>query len=444
MSKKQQQRPPRKTLTAEIKNLSHEGRGVTQVDGKTVFIHGALTGETVKFYFTRQQSKFAEGQATEVIKASPQRVEPKCPYFRFCGGCSLQHLNHHAQLKHKQHVLREQLQHFAKTSPETWLLAIQGPVWQYRRKARLGVRYVKGKEQVLVGFRERNGRYITDMHGCHVLHPSVGERISALRELLGKLSINDAIPQIEVAVGDDHAALIFRHLSELSEQDLELLKQFGHEHALWIYLQPGKIKSVHRLYPEGAEERLLLDLSEHDVKLRFHPTDFTQVNFEINHKMLAQAISLLDLKKTDKVLDLYCGLGNFSLPLSRYCEHVTAVEGNALMVERGTENAELNNISNVNFYDADLMKDCSEHDWAKKTYDKLLLDPPRSGAQMIVENIDKFGVNHIVYVSCNPATLARDVGILTGKGFKLIQAGIMDMFPHTTHVESIALLIREQ
>jgi 23S rRNA (uracil1939-C5)-methyltransferase len=443
MSKKDQQRQPRKTLTAEIKNLSHEGRGVTQINGKTVFIHGALSGETVKFYYTRQQSKYSEGQTTEVITPSPERIEPLCPYFRFCGGCSLQHLAHKGQLKHKQHVLREQLQHFAKTTPETWLLPIQGPIWQYRRKARLGVRYVKGKEHVLVGFRERNGRYITDMHGCNVLHPSVGERISALRALIDKLSINADIPQIEVAVGDDHAALIFRHLKPFSEEDLSALTEFGKANELWIYLQPGNIKSAHRLHPNTDEsDRLLLDLSEHNITLRFHPTDFTQVNFEINHKMLAQALRLLDLQKTDKVLDLFCGLGNFSLPIARHCEHVTAVEGNNTMVERGSENAALNGLSNVNFYAADLMQDCSEYDWAKQPYDKLLLDPPRSGAQQIVENIDAFGVNHIVYISCNPATLARDIGILVNKGFRLVQAGIMDMFPHTTHVESIALLIR--
>ncbi len=443
MSNKDQRTISRKILTAEIENLSHEGRGVTHINGKTVFIHGALPGETVKFYYTRQQSKFSEGQTTEVISPSPKRVEPPCPYFRFCGGCSLQHLAHQAQLKHKQHVLREQLQHFAKTLPQTWLLPIQGPAWAYRRKARLGVRYVKGKKQVLVGFRERNGRYITDMHGCKILHPSVGERIDALRELINNLSINTDIPQIEVAVGDDHAALIFRHLQAFSEQDLEQLKQFGSEHDLWIYLQPGNIKSVHRLYPDTDEnDRLLLDLSEHDVKLRFFPTDFTQVNFDINHKMLAQALRLLDLQATDKVLDLFCGLGNFSLPMARHCQSVTAVEANQTMVERGSENAALNNIHNTRFYAADLMQDCSEHEWAKQSYDKLLLDPPRSGAQMIVENIELFGANHIVYISCNPATLARDIGILVNKGFQLIQAGIMDMFPHTTHVESIALLTR--
>lgn len=429
----------RKLTETTIENMSHEGRGVSRINGKTTFIHNALNGETVQCYPTRKHRSFNEAHAENILIASTERSEPPCPHYQFCGGCNLQHWQHPYQITHKQKQLAEQLQHLGQTAPKQWLAPLTGPLWQYRHKARLGVRHVPGKTDVLVGFRERNGRYLTDMRSCHILHPSVGENIDSLRQLIAQLSIYQHIAQIEVAVGDHRTALIFRHLEAFSPDDLDQLKAYAKDKAMDIYLQPGKPDSIHKLYPDDQLERLSMSLADHQVTLYFHPTDFTQVNPAINQKMIQQALQLLDIQTDDHLLDLFCGIGNFSLPLARYAKHVTAVEGSDEMVKRGQENARANNIDNINFYSADLTKALDHHSWAKQHYDAILLDPPRSGALELVSNIQRFDAQRIVYVSCHPASLARDTASLIEQGYQLEKAGIMDMFPHTSHVESIAL-----
>lgn len=429
----------RKLIKTTIDNISHEGRGVSRINGKTTFIHNALSNETVEFYYTRKHRSLNEGQAENILAASNQRSSPPCPHYHFCGGCSLQHWQHDYQIIHKQQQLAEQLQHFANAEPQQWLPPIIGPLWQYRHKARLGVRHVPGKVDVLVGFRERNGRYLTDMRSCHILHPSVGDNIDSLRQLISQLSIYQYIAQIEVAVGDSRTALIFRHLQNFSDQDLDRLMAYGDDKQFDIYLQPGKADSIHKIYPRDTEQRLTMSLGHHQLKLRFHPTDFTQINPTINQKMIAQALALLNISHNDHVLDLFCGIGNFSLPLAKYAKQVTAIEGSEEMVKRGQENAQYNQINNIDFYHADLSQPLDHHAWAKQQYDSILVDPPRSGASAIVNNINHLAGKRIVYISCHPASLARDSALLIRQGYQLKKAGIMDMFPQTSHVESIAL-----
>ena len=430
--------------TAVIESLSHDGRGICHVDGKVVFVHRALAGEEVRFRYCRTRSKYDEGDVLEVLKPSPLRIEPRCRHFGICGGCSQQHLGAEAQIIGKQERLLENLQKIGNVVPENILPPLTAENWGYRRKARLGVQYMRREQVVRVGFRERSSSFLADLKRCEVLHPSVGERISDLAELIASLSIKDRIPQVEVAVGDDNTALVFRHLDPLSNQDLELLVQFGQDNKLMIFLQPGGPKTITRLWPASevsdASTRLSYRLPDYDVEFEFQPTDFIQVNADLNKKMINQALALLEPQAGDRVLDLFCGLGNFSLPLSRKAGAVVGVEGEAGLVNRARENADGNHINNVEFHTADLNGDLSLESWYGTGFDKLLLDPPRSGAQMVVTNLPKPLPSRIVYVSCDPATLARDAGILVNEqGYRLISAGVMDMFPHTAHVESIAL-----
>jgi 23S rRNA (uracil1939-C5)-methyltransferase len=428
---------------SEITGLSHEGRGIAHINGKTVFIANALPGETVLFNYTYNKAKYAEGETTEVIKASQQRVTPKCPHYAVCGGCSMQHLASEAQIAFKQQVLLEQLKHFGNISPQQILPPIVGDEWGYRHKARLGVRYVAKKGGALVGFREKNSRYLADISRCEVLHPMVGLLIPELKSLISSLNGCQEIAQIEVAVGDSNAALVLRNLVPLTSADLASLKSFAQQHQLWLYLQPKGPTSVYKIWPEDGAELLSYELKEHGTRYEFHPLDFTQVNPSINRQMITKAIALLDLQANDKVLDLFCGLGNFSLAMAKYCQQVIGVEGDELMVKRASANAELNGITNVAFYAANLMEATLDQAWLKQKYNKILLDPPRSGALEILPHIAHLQPERIVYVSCNPATLARDAGILVNQyGYKLDKAGVMNMFPHTSHVESIALFTR--
>ncbi|MEM9242453.1 MAG: 23S rRNA (uracil(1939)-C(5))-methyltransferase RlmD [Pseudomonadota bacterium] len=434
----------RKLTQADILSMSHEGRGVAKVNGKTTFIHNALESERVMFYYTHKKRNFNQGHAVEITDPSPQRVAPICPHYELCGGCNLQHWQHQQQIIHKQAVLAEHLRHFAASTPAQWLPPIIGPTSAYRHKARLGVRHVPGKGDVLVGFRERNGRYITDITSCAILHPSVGEKIVPLRQLISQLSLRNEIAQIEVAVGDKRSALIFRHLAAFSDDDLQKLSAFAQTHCFDIYLQPGKPNTIHKFYPkDNHPERLSMSLETHGIEILFHPADFTQINPSINKKMIAQALSLLELNKQHCVLDLFCGIGNFSLVLAKYAGQVTGVEVSDDMVKRAYENARHNQLENVAFYQADLNKEIHHHTWARQSYDAILLDPPRSGAAALLEHIEPFKAAKIVYVSCHPATLARDTAILIKKGYQLKKAGIMDMFPHTAHVESIALFEKQ-
>ncbi len=430
-------------ITTHISKLTHEGRGIAHVDGKATFLFGGLPDEDVTFKYTHKKSNFAEGDVIEVLQASSQRVTPKCAHFSLCGGCSLQHADHALQIAHKQSVLLEQLKHFGNLSPQEILPPLTANIWGYRKKARLGVKFVAKKNTVLVGFRERKSIFLAQLDQCEVLDPRVGHLITPLRELITTLSVYQNIAQIEVAISDAEVALVFRNLKSLTPEDENKLKAFGKQHNVLIYLQPGNAESVYLLSPESRilnpESLLTYTLPDFDLKLQFHPMDFTQVNSEINRKMVKLALELLAPTKDETVLDLFCGLGNFTLPLARFAKQVIGVEGSDKMVERATANAALNNITNTEFYTADLSADFSANNWAKQTYDKILLDPPRTGAEKIIEFIPHWKAKKIVYVSCNPATLARDAGHLVKHGYHLSKAGIIDMFPHTSHVESIAV-----
>ncbi|HEY9052876.1 MAG TPA: 23S rRNA (uracil(1939)-C(5))-methyltransferase RlmD, partial [Gammaproteobacteria bacterium] len=349
---------------------------------------------------------------------------------------------HDAQIMAKQQTLLNHLQHIAHTQADTVLPPLRGPVYGYRHKARLGVRYVAKKGKVLVGFREKTSGWLAELESCKVLHPSVGERLSQLGELIMGMDAKQTIPQIEVAVSDDITSLVFRHLEDLSDADKEKLCDFAEAENLHIYLQPGGEDSVHPLWP-AQPEPLFYELKEHNVRIEFAPSDFTQVNPDINQQMVTRALDFLQLNENDKVLDLFCGLGNFTLPIARHAGQVIGVEGSESMVVKARANARLNNISNAEFHAADLSADLTGYPWLNQHYDKILLDPPRSGAMEMLKHLGKLGAKRIVYVSCHPATLARDANVLVNEfGYKLEAAGVMDMFPHTAHVESIAVFVK--
>ncbi len=437
---RRRKRPDPEPVQADIDALSHDGRGVARVEGKTVFIDDALPGERVEFIRTRRKRDFDEGRLHRILTPSPRRVEPICAHFGTCGGCRLQHLDPAEQIRQKQGILLDNLERVGKVQPQTVLPALTGDTRGYRRKARLGVRYVHKKGRVLVGFRERGSSFLADLQSCPVLHPAVGEKLTLLGELIGGLGNCRQIPQIEVAVADNATALIFRHLEQLDADDQNRLREFGQRHDLRICLQPGGPETVHLLYPDEAEP-LYYTLPDSAVRVHFEPADFTQVNHSINPKMVAQALTLLQAEAADTVLELFCGLGNFTLPLARRARQVVAVEGDAGLVRRARENAVANGIANVEYHVANLMEDPAGAPWLKgRDYQRVLLDPPRSGAREVLPAIAATGARRIVYVSCHPGTLARDAGILVHEhGYELLAAGVMDMFPHTAHVESIAL-----
>ncbi len=430
---------PSQAVELQIVRLGHDGRGIAHTEGKTQFVDGALPGERVLAVYTNQRSRFDELRVEEVLEASSDRVTPPCGHAHICGACSLQHMHVDAQLRHKEAVMIEQFQHFGAVLPPRLEPPLIDRTEGYRRKARLGVRYVVKRDEVLVGFREKSTNFLTAIDRCVVLDPRVGERITELKELLRGLNAHRSIAQIEVAAGDNAVALVVRNLEPLVQGDLDALLDYARARNLHLYLQPGGPDTVYRVWPEQGENRLTYRLDAFGVTLKFHPTDFTQVNAGINQKMVARAIDWLDPQPHERVLDLFCGLGNFTLPLATRAAQVVGVEGDAAMVVRGVENARLNQLENVSFYGANLQADFTQEAWAKEGFDKILIDPPRSGALEVVQYLPKFGAKRIVYVSCNPATLARDAGVLVAQGYRLLKAGVMDMFPHTTHVESIAV-----
>ena len=441
MSRAKRKPLPVEPVLADIESLTHEGRGLTRVEGKAVFVDGALAGEQVRFRYSRMQRHFDEGRVVEVLSASPQRVPPPCPHFSLCGGCSLQHQDPAAQIAMKQEILADVLRRIGGVEPERWLPPLAAGHWGYRRKARLGVRFVAKKGKTLVGFREKGSGFLADLSRCEVLHPDVGERIGAIAALVDGLSIRDQVPQIEMAKGEGPCVLVFRVLQPPAAADLEQLVAFAAAHGLRVYLQEGGPETIRPLPGQAVD--LSYSLPDFDVRLHFLPTDFTQVNLELNRLMVRQALELLDPGPEERVLDLFCGLGNFTLPLARRAGSVLGVEAEAGLVERARGNAQANGLRNVRFEVGDLYGSLEGTPWTEDHFHKALLDPPRAGALQVLDLLPALGVQRLLYVSCFPATLARDAErLVKGLGYRLRAVGAMDMFPHTAHVESMALFER--
>jgi 23S rRNA (uracil1939-C5)-methyltransferase len=439
MARKRRREPE----TAVIESATHDGRGIAAVSGKKVFVAGALPGETVTFIRRKSRRKFDEAELLEVVESSADRIAPKCAAFGLCGGCSLQHVSDAYQRDIKQQALKDNLERIGKVEPQTWLEPMLGPVWNYRRRARLAVKDVPAKGRTLVGFREKLAPYIADMHRCEVLARPVDGLLDPLSDLIGKLSIRARLPQIEVAVAENAIAMVFRVLDPPDDADKALLSAFAAQHELRLYLQPGGLDSLQLLHPESIDESLYYTLRAFDLRVDFEPIDFVQVNDDINQSMVEFAIEQMQLGGDDRVLDLYCGIGNFSLPLARGSKAVLGVEGEATLVARAAENARRNALDNVEFRIADLSKIDGSEAWVRADWDRLLLDPARSGAAEVVTRMHLFDPARIVYVSCHPGTLARDAGCLVHEqGYTLESAGIIDMFPHTAHVESIAVFTK--
>lgn len=429
-------------FVVRIEDLTHEGHGVGRREGKAVFVEGVLPGEEVRCTYTAHRGRHDEARVLEVLAPAPERVEPRCAHFEICGGCALQHLDPTAQLTRKQRWLLDSLAHIGKVQPEQVLEPLTGPVWGYRRRARLGVKYVTKKGRVLVGFRERRGPYLADLHRCEILDERVGGLLEELARLIETLSIRDRLPQIEVAGGDAIMSLNLRVLAPPSATDLAQLQSFGKRHGLTLYLQPGGVDSVRPLEISPAPSVLSYRLAG-GLELEFQPQHFIQINAALNRALVERARELLEIGPEDRVLDLFCGLGNFTLALGRRAREVVGVEGDDGLVEWAGRNAAHNGIANAAFYAADLASDLAGQPWIQGGYDRILLDPPRSGALELMPWLATLSARRIVYVSCHPATLARDVGELVHRfGYRLESVGVLDMFPHTAHVESMAVLAR--
>jgi len=426
-------------VTATIVDLTHDGVGVADLDGRKVFVADALPGERVEIVLRKRRRKMQEADLKSVLEPSPSRVTPECEYFGRCGGCALQHFAHAAQVTYKQQVVAGALKRIGNVEPREWLPAVVSPPWHYRRRARLGVKYVAGKGRVLVGFRERAGPYITDMRHCPVLMPPLDGLLGELAELIESSSVRERLPQIEAAVADNAVALVLRVLEEPTAADAEAFRAFGAKHDIDLYWQrggPGTIAPLDRARP------LTYELPGFGLKYEFLPTDFVQVNAAINAELVANAVRLAAPESTDRVLDLYCGLGNFSLPLAQRAGALLGVEGDAGLVARAARNAAANDVGNARFVTADLM--ALGWGFYRERWDVVVLDPPRTGAEAPVAELDSSGVRRLVYVSCHPATLARDARVLVEKhGFTLSLARVFDMFPHTHHIESLALFTRD-
>lgn len=445
MKKRRRARLPAEVIQASVDNFSHDCRGIARINGKTTFIQGVLPKEEVKFQYQSIRKDYDEGKLVKLIKPSDDRVAPLCLHFDQCGGCSLQHMGAQAQIKAKQNILLDLLSRMARVEPEQVLPPLAEHPWNYRNKARLSVRYVEKKQSTLMGFRERySPRFITEITQCPVLHAKVDKDIIRLRQLLDGLEGKKAIAQVEVAAGDnDEVALIFRHMEPLSLQDQDKICQFAADASYKIFLQPGDESSVHCIFAADNCSFLSYELPQFNLTLQFYPSDFTQVNAAVNRLMVDQAVRLMGPQPDDRILDLFCGLGNFSLPLAQGCAKVIGIEGGQSMVERARMNAKHNGVENTEFYVANLDDPKEVEKALKRSFNKLLIDPPRSGAWEVVKAIGKASPKKIVYVSCNPVTLARDVDVLVNQqGYRLMAAGIIDMFPHTAHVESMALFVK--
>jgi 23S rRNA (uracil1939-C5)-methyltransferase len=423
---------------ADIVDLAHDGRGVARVGGKAIFIDGALPGERVRFRVIKRRRQMDEAGLVDVLIASPDRVVPACAHFGICGGCSLQHLSAEAQIKAKERQLLENLQRIGRVSPLRILAPMRGPEWAYRRRARLGVKYVHKKGRVLAGFREREKPYLADIHRCEVLLEPLAALPRDLAALVETLDIREQVPQVEVAAGDSATALVFRVLEAPGLRDIERIAAFGTKQGVQIFLQTGGLDTVRPL--DSNYPPLTYAVDSGRVVIEFGPVDFIQVNREINVSMVAAALELLDPRSGDAMLDLFCGLGNFTLPLARRALRVVGVEGDSALIAKAQANAARNGVGNAAFFRENLFEPTQFGPWAPERYDLVLLDPPRAGACALLARMAHWHPRRVVYISCHPGSLARDAEILVhDQGFKLTCAGVMDMFPHTTHVESIAV-----
>ena len=445
--------PPFHMPTARIESLDQEGRGVAHppdAGGKTIFIDGALIGEVVEYSSYRRKPTFEMADAISIANPNASRVTPRCPHFGMCGGCALQHLDAAAQVASKQRTLEDALWHIGRVRPDRLLPAIYGPAWNYRNRARLSVRDVTKKGEVLVGFHEKRSSFVADIHSCDVLPKRISDLLLPLRRLIESLSIRKRLPQIELACVDpvrvDEApidVLVLRLLEPLSTADLEQVKQFADRHRVRFYAQTAGPETAKPLYPD--EDVLAYRLPEFAVTMPFRPTEFTQVNLAVNRVLVRRAVALLDPAPSERIVDLFCGLGNFTLPIARRGGYTIGVEGSASLVARARANAVANGLGEVTeFHRANLFEATPEHFAAWGRIDKVMIDPPREGAIEIVRSMPVAQVRRIVYVSCNASTLARDAGVLVNvHGYRFSAAGVVNMFPHTTHVESIALFERD-
>ena len=423
---------------ADIVDLAHDGRGIARHGGKAVFVDGALPGERVRFRVYKRRRQWDEAGLVEVVTASPDRVVPGCAHFGICGGCSLQHLSASAQLAAKERQLLENLHRIGRVRPERVLAPVRGPEWGYRRRARLGIKYVRKKGRVLAGFRERQKPYIADIRRCEVLPGPLATLPQELAALVETLSIRDKVPQVEVSAGDGATALVFRVLEPPAGGDVEKISSFAAQHCVQIFLQSGGLDTVRPLDPDYPPLAYAVDGGS--VRIEFAPVDFIQVNREVNSSMVSAAMALLLPNPQDRVLDLFCGLGNFTLPLARRALRAVGVEGDAALVAGAQANAARNRIGNALFFKENLFESSQFAPWADARFDLVLLDPPRTGAAALLPRMAAWRPRRVLYISCHPGSLARDAEILVhGQGFRLTCAGVLDMFPHTTHVESIAV-----
>lgn len=436
----------------DIKSFDMDARGVGHLDnedgspGKVIFVEGALPGERVSFETTKKKKNWEAGRMTVLHRESSMRVKPRCPHFGVCGGCSMQHLEPSAQVAVKQRVLEDNLWHISKVKAGTIMRPMYGPTWGYRYRARLSARYVAKREAVLVGFNERGSGFVADITECHVLPPHVSDMLVPMRELVKAMSIYNKVPQIEVAIGEDLTAMVMRNMEALSPQDEALMKAFADKWNIQWWLQPGGPETAAPFYPVGKE--LYYSLPEFNVRMPFKPTDFTQVNHHINRVLVHKALLLLEVQPGERVADLFCGLGNFTLPLATQAREVVGIEGSTALTERALANARANGLSEkTSFFTRNLFDVTAEDLVALGKFDRMLVDPPRDGAAALSAALAGLRASHpemmpkrIVYVSCSPSTLARDAGVLVHEaGYVLSKAGVVNMFPHTSHVESIAV-----
>jgi 23S rRNA (uracil1939-C5)-methyltransferase len=432
------------TGEATIESIDHEGVGVAHVDGKVTFIEGGITGERVAFTRRRSRGNFDLGTVTEVLSESSQRVRPRCAYFGTCGGCAMQHVEPAAQVAAKQRVLEDNLARIGKVRPENVLAPIQGPAWGYRHRARLSVHYVAKKGGVLVGFHERKSSFVADIRSCEVLPPAVSRLIVPLREMFTTMALRERLPQVELAVGERVTILVLRHLEPVGEEDRAKLRAFADRHGIQWWFQPKGPETAHPFYP-GDSPPLDYRLPEFGLAIAFRPTEFTQVNAAVNRTLVKRAVDLLDPRPGERIGDLFCGLGNFTLAIAARGATVVGMEGAATLTARGEENARANGLQDLaSFLTYDLYTDAPGAMARLGPVDRLLIDPPRDGAMEICKALPAEGApSRIVYVSCSPSTLARDAGVLVNvKGYRLVAAGVVNMFPHTGHVESIAVFSR--